>query len=464
MIPKIVADALEASRSATELFVNEQPGLLVAGGKFAPDQLQAWAQVASVAENSWCKFSLVDSIGKEWDRKSTDFSIFQGENIRISLRYEVPLGAVHAFSVQGLRKLLASSETLIGISTVRIADDFDAFQTRGPLFEPWVGEPVAAPVRKAPAPDRNPRRYVRSALTASLVPSEADPWLLAEAEISSSRVLAIWKSHAVHWMALTLLDEIYDEGAVTFAVLHGPPTRRLKLGKAGPFSEDQFAAIAPAAQWVFGEGTDVETKHTLLTNELARLWGVSDTYFDSIFDVALLALDGARTAYAAHLKAGSRETIRSLSELRKSLADEALRITDQTRALATSLWRDVAIAIGAAAFKTVLDISKNSGAANAGTEHVYVGVLAATILYLVARMAVATWINDHFLSVSNLTRRVWRRKIYGFVSDEDFLALAQKPLDDTTATYDRVLLLGWIVTYVACGVLEILAVRTLQGL
>jgi hypothetical protein len=468
MTPRAIFDALDKCRLAQGFFLSEQAGALVIGGQFDIAQLRLWRDICSQASGSWCNITVLDSIELERNLHEIDLSSLAGEAVKISIRHRVANGAAHLFSIEGLRTLLASPTGLDGISVVRIATQFVPFKTRALLFEPWQTEPQPADQRRHSALEKRPQRYVRTLLSDQVVPTEADPWLLAEHDTVPSSVLSAWKEAATRWMVRTFVDEIFEDSTNLIAVLHGPPTRRLAMGREGPLRPTQFEAVSDAANWVFGEGTDTEVRHTLLTNELARNWPAASEYFDNIFNALIPALEGARTAYRAHLRAGSRETIRALSDLRRALLEEVQRVAQQTRDLATSLWRDVAIAIGAAAFRAVLDLVKsgtNSGPASGGVsaEKVYASVLVATMIYLLTSLLMSALINRRFFNIAANNRKDWQVKLYGFLSPAEFDALAGQTITKSVNTYRCVLWSSWLVTIVVCAFLLTLAIHTGWG-
>lgn len=459
MIQKAVGSAVEVSRTAPDFYLNEdEPGLLVVGGRFLRTELDAWAVVANAAKGSWCRIGASNSIGGEERLVSDQLDGLVGEPLRITIGSPTFVGAKHFFTVEGLRGLLSRPEKLAGVSVVRVAEDFTTFRCGDITFEPWAGPPEAAPQRQEVSADKSPRRYIRTLTSSPVVPLETDPWLLSGPLPEPSRVFGVWRDASTSWLCRTLVNEVFDDGGRIHVVIHGPPTRRLELGREGPLGIRQYQSIAEAAQWVFREGTDIEVRHTLLTSEIARNWGALLTYFDRIFQVIDPSLEGARISYAAHLRGGSRETIRMLSDLRRTLFDEIQRVTQQTRDLAASLWKDVLLAVGAVGFRAVLDLVKGGPS----LARIYAIVLISTAIYLVASFIVTTNLNRKFLRIAEDSRREWRSKLYNFLTDEDFQSLTDKPLNDLISAYRRVVLWGWIVTLIAVVILTYLAANTIS--
>jgi hypothetical protein len=98
-----------------------------------------------------------------------------------------------------------------------------------------------------------------------------------------------------------------------------------------------------------------------------------------------------------------------------------------------------------------------------GADKIYGIVLVATIVYLLASLFMSTAINGKFLRIAKDNRAVWRSKLYGFLSDEDFSNLAVGPIEKTIRTYRFVLVSGWIVTAIVCLLLAVLAYQSLYS-
>src|SRR5690606_27287850 len=92
---------------------------------------------------------------------------------------------------------------------------------------------------------------------------------------------------------------------------------------------------------------DVEVKHTLLAYELGREWPEDISWTKGFVDRGSRALDAAKTAFHAHIRETSKDTLKSLGELRKTLTEEVSKTSQQTRELLSTLWRDFVIAITA---------------------------------------------------------------------------------------------------------------------
>jgi hypothetical protein len=69
--------------------------------------------------------------------------------------------------------------------------------------------------------------------------------------------------------------------------------------------------------------------------------------------------------------------------------------------------------------------------------------LSGAAVFLVFSLILALRTNAKFMAIADVSRADWRRKLYGFVNDEDFKKLSDAPLLDSTREYKRVV--RWVV-------------------
>ena len=215
-------------------------------------------------------------------------------------------------------------------------------------------------------------------------------------------------------------------------ILASTPSRRLPYGQERNPSDEEFNDLQTCARWVYLEGTDIEVRHTLFTNELGREWRDGRAYLDGLWPRLCTSLDAAKLAYKAHLKAGSKETLKSLADLRKTLGDEIQKLMQQTRDLSANVSRDIAVALGVTAIRFGLDPTKISGA-KAGFAVIF--TLSATYIWMSYWITLKT--NREFLQVIDNTRAAWRDKLYGYLDSADYQSLAEDPMRDATSAYNR---------------------------
>lgn len=440
-----VHDAVELSRAAPDCSISEDAGHLRVAGCLCHDALAAWQAVAR--EGGWLRLTCVDPSDDVVDPEE----VKAGDRARITIQFAPVDNAAHVFTVEGWRTFLLGKVGPYQVSVVRLAFDTAAFATEAFRVEPWTEELAAA----EPPPERSdtgPRRQVRCQSSDLMAPRAIHPWVLIGEGVEGSTAFACWREVAAVMIVRSLPTELYRDGNASRVALAGQPPRRIELGEA-PSGDPAFAVLQRAARWIYLEGTDIEVRHTFLTAELAREWKPERTFSDGLAERLEPALDSASLVYKAHLRSGSKDTLKALADLRKTLADEVQKLMQQARDLSTGVWRDVAIVIGLQAVRVTTDLTK-TGINDSKLAWVYVAVAAYVgFSYL---MTVRT--NGKFLQLVEASRDTWRTKLYGFLDDADYNALAKQPLDDAIKAYRRT---QWstaaVVVLVVLGILAIAA-------
>lgn len=370
----------------------------------------------------------LDALGDDVDLPTTDS--FEGE-IRLVIHKRRDDVMPLVLTRQGLQALLADPPRIAAARRVRLAADFAPFAAVSCRFEPWADQPASEP-----EPHRLahivPRRIVRDQL--ALAPLSIGPFLIEQPPVETSAIYSAWQSAACRQLLMSLCNEIWQEDGEIRVALHGPRTRKLPVEPQGLQPDRDFAALTEATRWVYDSGRDVEARHTLFTYELAREWPQSVPFAEAFSSRAPDALDAAKNAFRMHVQGAAKETLSALQDLRRNLADDVGRLVQHTRDLATSLWRDFLIALAALLGRIMMlaaapDI-RELWAAKA--------VLIGTALYLAFSLFTTLAANARFMQLAEQNRMVWRSKIYGFLEDSDYQALASTPLGAATRTYRRI--------------------------
>lgn len=419
---KQVHAAVELSRPALGFSVSEDLGHLQVAGVLDRAALEAWQRIADGGD--WLQVSCVD----ESEDLVRPEDVLEGDRVRLSIRYDAGAHAAYVFTPEGWRSFLLGERAPYGVSVVRLAFDDAAFATDGFDVEPWFGPPRPE-TPPEPSPDTGPRRQVRCQASNLMAPRSIRPWLLKGEAPVGSVGYETWRGIATDMVVRSLPTELYRDDTVARVALSGQPPRRIDLGEA-PTGPDTFAILQRAAAWVYTQGSDIEVRHTFLTSELAREWSPGQTFGAGLPDRLATALDSASLVYKAHLRTGSKDILKALADLRKTLSDEVQKLMQQTRDLSAGVWRDVAVVIGLNALRAATDMTK--APVDAGKLS-WVYVMVAGYVGLSYAMSVRT--NARFLKATEDSRLAWRSKLYAFLDEEDYKALAKRPLDDAVAAY-----------------------------
>lgn len=233
-----------------------------------------------------------------------------------------------------LRRYLQEVTVLPGLSVADLHAQ-STFVTRGLTVEVWY---ATAPLTPRSAATRiDPTPYVRDFVPSREVPADLSPWILVAPPAVPSAAFLFWKTIATRRLLASLVSSASLEDDTVWLQASGPPLYRLRADD--PAIVAAFDPLSQAATWVFLSGLDVEARHIIFASELARANRIDQTFTETV----TRALDSAKATYEAHVQSSSRETLKALGELRKTVIDETQKVTQKTQDLTAALWRDLAV-------------------------------------------------------------------------------------------------------------------------
>ena len=430
--PREIRDSAIVLAKSAGGHISETPQALDLKGTFTEESLARWRQVAlGLGASEIGTLAALDSFDNPIDLTAVQIDELTDE-IRLHLRKTQREGAAYLFFSSSLPVLLEdqlrSEDTLV----VFVAEEFAPFKTVSCGFFPWN---VANPVLPAKITSSiDPRRYSRDLTGTGAVPRTIGFYLLDQPPAKESDVFRTWANTASPYLALTLVNEVWRNDNKLTVSLNGPRTKKIPLGTAPQDDLKLFSSLQRACEWVYSNPREVEIRHTLLTNELAREWPEASSFFDQFTNRIPQALDSATTAYRAHIRDGSKETLKTLSDLRKTLSDEVSKVSAQTRELIGTLWKDFAIAATALLSRIALVFADKQKAADSVPMKI---ILVGAAVFCVVNLAVTLRANARFMRIGEKSRSVWKQKLYGFLPDEDLRTLADTPIEESIEAYNQ---------------------------
>jgi hypothetical protein len=266
--PKQIRDSTIALADSTGGHYSETPQALEAKGVFTEPVLAQWREVAlGLDESEIGTLAATDSLGDPVDLKTVQADELADE-IRLRLRKTEREGAVYLFFASSLPVLLEdqlrSADTLVAF----IAEEFSPFQTVSCAFSVWTAANPPLPADLISNID--PRKFTRDLTGTGTVPQTIGFYLLKEKPAQESDVFRVWAKAATPYLALALVDEVWKEDSELMVSLIGPRTKRIPLGTPTTGDMNLFYLLQRAAEWVYASSREVEVRHTLYTNEIAR--------------------------------------------------------------------------------------------------------------------------------------------------------------------------------------------------
>jgi hypothetical protein len=304
--------------------------------------------------------------------------------------------------------------------------DFDstqAFRARGLEVALWdLAQPVPPPEFSAGPVD--PTSYVRDFVPDREVVTDLNPWVLVTAPAVSSPAYQAWEAVAARRLLGGLVSRAWlEDGQVWLQAAATPPIYRIKADDhALPSARSQ---LTEAASWVFLSGTDIEARHLLFSGELARASRPQQDLATTLNQ----ALEAAKAAYEAHVQSSSRETLKALADLRKTVVDETQKVAQRAQDLAATLWRDLAISAAPFILKILGDATKTPDP------------IISSAFYFAAAGFIGLsfglqWrINGAFFQSQAASRRSWMQSLYSYISVREREEIAETPIDQAMKNY-----------------------------
>lgn len=260
---------------------------------------------------------------------------------------------------------------------------------------------------------RSPRELVRETAQVRQVPSDLRPWLLqGEVRSEDCPVFRAWAANSAINVARSLVTEVLEDGRLTLRgvmrLQFEPPTR----STFAEFGFPGFRAMQRAAHWIYENAREAETRLGLFVNEMSRSARHNVSCAEG-FQSVDEALEGARLAFQLGLEGLSKDTMKALSDLRKSLSDETAKLSDISRQLALAVAGSIFLGMGAILTKSASNLS----------------LMGALFLGLILSAYVAfVGLSGHqFIELQKDLRNEWRRILYRFISDSEYRIMVDAP-------------------------------------
>ncbi|KOX60118.1 hypothetical protein ADL19_03620 [Streptomyces purpurogeneiscleroticus] len=364
------------------------------------------------------------TISGEIDPSTYPYEDLETEPLRVVLTKARDPGWCYFLTAAGFASTLRDDFVAEPLA-VWVAAAFAPFSTMTLSVSSWGGP--RTPPHAGTLPER-PRKLVRD-LTHGRTPPVIGPWLLATRPTAGSPVFDAWSAIAVEKLAFTLPYEVRSVEGEERVVLKGPRTTPVAVV---PMTRDWPSRIleplTEAASWVYAAPREAEARFLFLNNHLSLDWRDGLHWPDGLLHLLRGSLASAKEAYAFHLQDQSKDALKTLGDLRKSLQDEVARAQAVTRDLLSSLWRDLAVA-------GVVLALKSPTAPQIASAEVLRWVTLATASLLAVSLSMTIFANARFNKLADEARAEWRRKLYAFMSDTEWVKLVEGPIQRGRIVY-----------------------------
>ncbi|QXH45596.1 hypothetical protein KSS93_22385 [Pseudomonas xanthosomatis] len=408
----------DLSRKGQALITEGNSTLIVSD--LPADAARSIAQAASAA--AWA-ITLFDSAGGETEVEEGDeaFGPFRAELVKPLPQEHDKTAALYVVTEVGFRAFLdnghpASRWYVLGL--------LKPFNTRARAYSDWG---IEEPFVESQA-TKSPRLLVKESADVRTVPEDVRHWLLAEGhELDEADPLhLVWATQAFEALSRCFANEIDASGSkLSFK---GPPKLNLTLPEtvdgAAQITLNDFKVVQDAAVWVFDNAREAEVKHILLSAEIARSGRADGEAFQYFRANLEAALDCGKIAYQMAVSEITKDTLKSLGDLRKAVTEETSKATDATRQAIAAISTALTLGLGLIVARLTLQINP------------YLISLVMAVAFGYTTLNVMS--GRKFINIQRKLRQDWQSKLYRFLSEAEFKKMVGDPIEQAESFFYRV--------------------------
>ncbi|MGY2440007.1 hypothetical protein [Pseudomonas sp. SDO52101_S400] len=378
------------------------------------------AQTASAA--AW-SITMYDSAGGETEVEEgdEDFGPFRAELVKPLPREHDQTAALYVATEAGFKIFLENGHSALRWYVLGLLKPFN---TRARAYSDWgINEPFVESQAT-----KSPRLLVKESADVRTVPEDVSHWLLAEGyELDEADTLhMVWATQAFDALSRCFANEIDTTGSkLSFK---GPPKLNLTLVEAvdgaAQIKLNDFKAVQDAAIWVFDNAREAEVKHILLSAEIARSGRADGEALQYFRENLAAALDCGKIAYQMAISEITKDTLKSLGDLRKAVTEETSKATDATRQAIAAISTALTLGLGLIVARLTLQINP------------YLISLVMAVAFGYATLNVMS--GRKFISIQQKLRLDWQSKLYRFLSEVEFKKMVGDPIEQAESFFYKV--------------------------
>jgi hypothetical protein len=326
------------------------------------------------------------------------------------------------------RSLADNGNVLATVDVACIADmdpSHASFTTYRSRLQAWTID--APPPFAASEPFPDPRRTSNDFTRRNVVPDDVRPWLLQTRPEKTSDAYEAWQSLAARKLLAATADQVSIKMAnapddLEELVYHfaGPPSAKFEVSDETAVS--LLSELTEGAVWTFATGArDADTRHLLLASEWARSYSAGRLGSGSV--------ESAAAAYGAYVKSGSKESLKALADLRKTVVEEAQKASQRAQDMAGAMWKDLAVATTPFVIKVLPDAGKT-----ANQWFAFWFAIGAAV-FLVFSIGMQIFLNQRYFATQATFREIWKRRLNQVLSAHEVSEFSDTPIDDSMRDY-----------------------------
>ncbi|GFM52728.1 hypothetical protein PSCICE_39950 [Pseudomonas cichorii] len=384
------------------------------------DDARSISQAASAA--AW-SISIYDKASGETEVEEGDeaFGPFRAELVKPLPEEHDQIAALYVATEAGFKAFLNSGHSA---SRWYVLGLLKPFNTRARAYSDWG---IEEPYVESQA-TKSPRLLVKESADVRTVPEDLRHWLLAEGhELDEVDPLhMVWATQAFDALSRCFANEIDATGSkLSFK---GPPKLNLTLAEvadgAAQITLNDFKVVQDAAVWVFDNAREAEVKHILLSAEIARSGRADGEVLQYFRENLTAALDCGKIAYQMAVSEITKETLKSLGDLRKAVTEETSKATDATRQAIAAISTALTVGLGLIVARLTLQLNP------------YLISLVMAVAFGCTTLNVMS--GRKFINIQRQLRQDWQSKLYRFLSEAEYKKMVGDPIQQAESFFYKV--------------------------
>jgi hypothetical protein len=408
----------ELSRNGQALITEGNTTLIVSD--LSADAARSIAQATSAA--AW-PITMFDSADGETEVEEGDeaFGPFRAEIVKPLSEGHDQAEALYVATEAGFKSFLDKGHPAQRWYVLGLAKPFN---TRARAYSDWGKEEAYVESQAT----KSPRLLVKESANVRTVPEDVRHWLLAEGhDLDEAEPMHMaWATQAFDALSRCFANEIDSTGCkLSFK---GPPKLNLTLAEVvddvAQVTLKDFVVVHDAAAWVFDNAREAEVKHILLSAEIARSGRADGEVLQYLKENLSAALDCARIAYQMSVSEITKDTLKSLGDLRKAVTEETSKATDATRQAIAAISTALTLGLGLIVARLTLQINP------------YLISLVMAVAFGYTTLNVMS--GRKFINIQRKLRLDWQSKLYRFLSEAEFKKMVGDPIEQAESFFYKV--------------------------
>lgn len=358
---------------------------------------------------------------------------FTTEEFRIHIQKNLLPNEAVFFSVQGFINGLRNAREIEKRNHIYINAEFESFDTKTCHFGKIENYSSQKHIH-LDIESFNAKKIIKDS-TGTKLPSIAEFWIRKNPEPKDeSNIYKKWRKQAFLESQILFCSEIWSHEEGTLLILNGANKHEVLIeAQATEISSSKFNHLTESLNWITEIERESEIRHSLIVTRLAARLKESETKWPtSLLTYVKNCLSDAKNDYRAHVNSKVAETLKSIGEIRKAIAEESSKVVERTHGLSSTLFKDIAISFGAISIRLVT-------ASSTSLKNETLLLILLSILWIISNLYLTASINSRYIISLAKSRVAWNRKVNQKIPTSEFKELSEKPFREAVNHYKKIL-------------------------